>query len=104
MITDNDKDYATNITNNYSEYTQNQFQNIHIFADKNNERYTFEVCIYNDNQAICDAEFNTHGRQLSIREYMIKNKTEAAYILLKNRADALTVPQYIQDAIRWIDA
>lgn len=104
VITDNDHDYAVNVTNNYSDYTQNQFPNINIYSDTNNTRNTFEVCIYQENQAICDSEFQTPGRRLATVDYMLKNKTEAAYLLLKNKADTIVVPQYIQDAIRWIDA
>lgn len=104
VLTDNDKNYIDNITNNYSDYTQNQFSNIQIFSDCDNTRYTFEVCLYNDNQEICDAEFQTPLRRLNTLEYMLKNKAEAAYVLMKNRADTITVPQYIQDACVWIDA
>lgn len=104
VITDNDHDYAVNVTNNYSDYTQNQFPNIKIYSDTDNTRNTFEVCIYQENQAICDSEFQTHGRRLATVDYMLKNKAEAAYLLLKNKADTIVIPQYIQDAIRWIDA
>ncbi len=104
VITDNDGDYEENITHNYSNYIQNQFTNIRIFSDGENERYTFEVCLYKDNQEICDAEFQTPKRRLSSLNYMLKNKAEAAYALLKNRAGTLVVPPYIQEANRWIDA
>ena len=104
VITDNDGNYEENITHNYSDYTQDQFLNIKIFSDKNNERYTFEVCLYKDNQEICDAEFQTPGRRLESLDYMLKNKADAAYALLKNRAESLVVPSYIQDANTWIDA
>lgn len=104
VITDNDHDYAVNVTNNYSDYTQNQFPKIKIYSDTDNTRNTFEVCIYQENQAICDSEFQTYGRRLATVDYMLKNKAEAAYLLLKNKADTIVVPQYIQDAIRWIDA
>ncbi|ULB34337.1 ATP-dependent nuclease [Proteiniphilum propionicum] len=104
VITDNDHDYAVNVTNNYSDYIQNQFANIKIYSDANNERNTFEVCIYQDNQAICDSEFQTPGRRLATVDFMLKNKAEAAYLLQKNKADTIVVPQYIQDAITWIDA
>ena len=103
VITDNDRDYADNIMNNYSDYTQNQFPNISIFSDDDNTRYTFEVCLFNDNQEICDAEFQTTSRRLHTLKYMIKNKADAAFALLKNRADTLVVPQYIRNAITWID-
>ena len=104
VITDNDRNYETNIKNMYSEYIDNKTPNIQIFSDNDNARYTFEVCIYSDNHDICEEEFNSPGRKLSIQDYMIKNKTEAAFSLLKNRADTIIVPQYIQDAIKWIDA
>lgn len=98
VITDNDKDYDKNITQSYAEY-----DNIHIFADADNERYTFEVCVYQDNKEICDGEFSTPQRKLSIQDYMLSNKTEAAFSLLKNHAETMTVPQYIQAAIQWIN-
>lgn len=104
VITDNDKDFAENITNSYSDYTQGQYANIGIYSDTDNARYTFEVCIYKDNQAICEEEFASPHRRLPIQAYMLSNKSEAAYTLLKNRADAISVPQYIQNAITWIDA
>lgn len=33
---------------------------------------------------------------------MLKNKAEAAYELLDKKADELTVPEYIKDALQWI--
>ena len=104
VITDNDKNYIDNITNNYSDYTQDQYPNIQIFSDNDNTRYTFEVCLYNDNQVICDAEFQTPHRRLNTLDYMLNNKAEVAYVLMKNRAETITVPQYIQKACIWIDA
>lgn len=102
VITDNDRSYADNITQNYADYFN--YPNIGIWSDTSDERYTFEVCMYNDNRTTCEAEFQTPHRRLPILDYMLKNKAEAAYKLLKNRADSIAVPQYIQDAIRWIDA
>lgn len=104
VITDNDKNYIENIINNYSDYTQNELPNIRIFSDSDNTRYTFEVCLYNDNQVICDDEFQTPYRRLNTLDYMLKNKADAAYVLMKNRAKTITVPQYIQEACIWIDA
>ncbi len=104
VITDNDHNFAENITYNYYDYTHNQFANICIYSDTNNDRHTFEVCIYQDNQTVCDSEFQTTKRRLSTIDYMLKNKADVAYSLLKNRASNLVVPQYIQDAILWIDA
>ena len=103
VITDNDGDYAENITNNYSEYTQDQYPNIRIFSDTDNTRWTFEVCLYEENKVTCEAEFNTPKRRLTILDYMLKNKTESAFMLYKNRSEVLNVPHYIQEAVRWID-
>lgn len=104
VITDNDRNYTENITNSYAGYMNGEFPNIAVFYDSNNERYTFEVCIYQDNQAICDSEFANPRRRVSIQQFMLSNKAEAAFKLLKNRATVITVPQYIENAIRWIDA
>lgn len=103
VITDNDGDYEENITNNYREYIEGQYPNIRIFADTDNNRRTFEVCMYKDNKVTCDAEFSTPQRRLTILDYMLKNKTESAFRLYKNRGEVLNVPHYIQEAIRWID-
>lgn len=104
VITDNDHDYNSNITNIYQDYIESQFDNIRIYSDIDNTRYTFEICIYKDNQVICDDEFQTPRRILTTIDYMLKNKADAAYQLLTNKSDTLIVPQYIQDAIKWINA
>lgn len=104
VITDNDRDYNGNIIQNYSDYPNNQFDNIRIFSDSDNTRYTFEVCLYKDNTAICDEVFQTPKRELGTLEYMLKNKADAAYTLLLKKEGSLVVPQYIQKASIWIDA
>jgi predicted ATP-dependent endonuclease of OLD family len=65
VITDNDHDYANNITSNYSDYST--FNNIGIYSDTDNTRYTFEVCMYKDNKDICDNEFQSARRILSVK-------------------------------------
>lgn len=104
VITDNDGNYAENITNSYADYIQNQYPNIRVYSDRDNLRYTFEVCIYNDNRATCDAEFTSPRRRNPIQDYMLSNKADAAFRLLKKHRDTIVVPQYIKDAIQWIDA
>lgn len=104
VITDNDRNYEENITNSYADFNLDEIGNIKVFSDTDEERYTFEVCIYKDNQDICEAEFSSPRRQLAIQDYMLSNKAEVAYVLLKKHADDIVVPQYIQEAIRWIDA
>lgn len=104
VITDNDHDYVNNITDNYSDYTQDQFDNIRIYSDTNNEHYTFEVCIYADNQKLLDKLIKPRLKTNTVLGYMTANKAEVAYELLSTIANSITVPQYIQNAITWIDA
>lgn len=101
VITDNDKDYDKNITDNYSDFLSEP--NIKISSDRDPLRYTFEVCIYMDNKKTCDTEFQSPRRKLETLEYMIDNKADAAFALSKNIAESLIVPQYIQEALKWID-
>lgn len=103
VITDNDGDYEENINKRYSDYMKNQYPNIRIFSDHDNERYTFEVSLYKDNIEICDDEFQTPKRRLATLDYMLKNKADAAYSLLRNRVETLVVPKYIEEANLWID-
>lgn len=93
-----------NITDNYSDYTQDQFDNIRIYSDTNNEHYTFEVCIYADNQKLLDKLIKPRLKTNTVLGYMTANKAEVAYELLSTIANSITVPQYIQNAITWIDA
>lgn len=102
VITDNDKNYAENITAAYNGYMNNEFANIKIFADNNNERYTFEVAIYGDNTADCDNLFGADRRTLSVLKYMLSNKAEAAYKLLTQKEETIIVPQYIKEALKWV--
>lgn len=103
VITDNDKSYQEHIVDNYDDYISNRYTNIRIFADLDDNRYTFEVCVYKDNQTICDNEFTNPLRRITIQQYMLNNKAEAAYALLCNHADEIMTPKYIQQALRWIN-
>jgi len=100
VITDNDKNIEENITDKYAEYISDTIQ---IFADTDNNRYTFEVCIYGDNKQLCDKLFLPGRKKITVQEYMLSNKADAAFELAKS-ADDITVPKYIQDALLWISA
>lgn len=100
VIRDNDKNHQENSVLPYADY---QDGNIKIFSDTDNDRYTFEVCIYADNKETCDALFAGGRRTLSVQDYMLNNKTEAAFSLLEHGAGNLEVPQYIRDAIAWVN-
>ncbi len=100
VIIDNDKNYQHNCVDNYTEYSS--APTVKIFSDDNNDRYTFEVALYQDNTAVCDALFQADRKTLSVDAYMLGNKTEAAFKLLDNKTANLTVPKYIKEAIQWI--
>jgi len=100
-IRDNDKDYAANCVANYSNHVSASIQ---VFADLDNARHTFEVCIYQDNQTACEELFEPGRKTLSVEEYMLKNKTDAAFQLLEKKDAMLAAPGYIQQAVAWIRA
>ncbi|MEH6639963.1 MAG: TOPRIM nucleotidyl transferase/hydrolase domain-containing protein [Porticoccaceae bacterium] len=101
VIRDNDGDHQANCIELYEDYTR---EDNCIFGDQDNERYTLEVCLYQDNQDFCDAQFSEGRRTLTVREWMLKNKAEASLKVLENMDDSFQVPQYIRDAIQWISA
>ena len=99
VITDNDKNYECNCTQKYLDYVN---KNIKIFADEDDEIYTFEKSIYKANKSICDKVMIRSTRQtLTAEEYMLKNKSESAFVLLCTKKE-LSIPKYIEDAIKWI--
>lgn len=98
VITDNDKDYTQNITNRYSEHITD---NIRVFSDSDNRRYTFEVCIYEDNMELCNNIFK--GKELPKYMTTSNNKSDVAYKLVLSDKP-LNAPNYIKEAIEWIIA
>lgn len=98
VIRDNDSDYESNCELNYEEYIN---ENIQIFYSKNNRENTFEICIYNRNQDLCESILGEDRKTLPVLEYMIKNKCESAYKILVNN-QPLNVPQHITEGIEWI--
>ena len=99
VIRDNDGKYQENCIDRYSDYN---IDNIKIFADTNNARSTFEICIYQDNKTLCDGLFQAGRKTLSVQDYMIANKAEVAYILLDKKSSEISSPQYITEALQWI--
>ena len=82
----------------------NECANIKVYADTNNDRYTFEVAVYHDNTADCNELFGADRRTLSVEAYMLANKAEAAYKLLIQKSETINVPQYIREALEWVNA
>jgi predicted ATP-dependent endonuclease of OLD family len=101
VIRDNDGDYQKNCVENYAEYAD---AHIRVFADQNSARSTFEICLYRDNGAACENAFSQGRRSLSVQDYMLSNKADAAFRLLEENAVDLVAPPYIQEAIEWIRA
>jgi predicted ATP-dependent endonuclease of OLD family len=99
VIRDNDKDYQNNCIHNYEDYSNDS---IKIFADINNNRSTFEICLYEDNIKICDDLFLKGRKTLSVQDFMIQNKAEVAFEILDKKGCDIIAPQYIKDAIKWI--
>jgi putative ATP-dependent endonuclease of OLD family len=100
-IRDNDGDYQANCVANYADFTS---ASIKVFADTNDARHTFEVCIYEDNKDICNGQFLADRKTLTVQDYMLKNKTDAAFQLLEKKGAMLVAPKYIQEAVVWIRA
>ncbi len=98
-IRDNDGDYQKTCVDNYADY---QADNIKIFADIDKNRSTFEICFHQDNTDLCNDLFLGSRKTLTVLEYMLKNKTEAAFKLLDKKADHIVAPLHIQQAIAWI--
>jgi hypothetical protein len=98
VIRDNDKEYQANCVDNYSEHITGK---IRVFADSDNHRYTFEVCMYDDNKAICDGLFSGGNIKKTPIEFMLDNKAESALRLAEKHSKHLHVPTYIAEAIAW---
>lgn len=101
VIRDNDKNHEINCVDNYSEYA---CDSIKVFSDNDNTRYTFEICVYKDNIEVCEALFGGGRRTLSVEEYMLKNKADAAFEILDKKTAEIVPPEYIKRAIEWIRA
>ena len=99
VVRDNDRNYQANcVDRNVGHVTDD----IMVFADQDNARWTFEVCVYRDNVAVCDALFSAERKSLSVEDYMLANKADAAFELLDKKLDDLVAPAYIKNAIAWI--
>ncbi|MDO5575963.1 MAG: AAA family ATPase [Fibrobacter sp.] len=94
VVTDNDEDAQKHCIDKYNAYAT--ADNIKINFEPDNSKRTFEVVLYNDNVSLCDALFGNDAQN-----YMLHNKTEAAYTLL-SQDGVINVPFYIKEAIEWI--
>ena len=93
VVTDNDEDYQKNCIDKYSDF--NDKENIAIFYESDNGKRTFEIVLEDKNKQLCKDLFGD-----SAVDYMLNNKTEAAYKLMSE--EKVVVPDYIERAIKWI--
>lgn len=107
VLTDNDNNkIKIDEAINYN----NEHQNQHIFLDSNTDNWTWEKCFYALNQEILNklieidenANYLFHGKNYGkVLGKMLNNKVDTAYMMLDLGID-FKIPQYIQDAIKWL--
>jgi putative ATP-dependent endonuclease of OLD family len=102
VVTDNDGDIQTSITDRYEKYDDDE--SIAVFYDEDIERRTFEICLYKDNTSICDALFKEGRKTLTVQDFMLKNKSKAAFEIASHKAADINVPDYINSAIKWLNS
>ena len=98
VIKDNDKDYQKNCIDNYVDYLT-KFSK--IFYETENEKNTFEISLYSLNKDLCEEAFGSKLKTRTVQEYMLSEKTEAAYSLLL-KDNEIIIPEYIKSAFQWL--
>lgn len=108
VITDNDEN-ADAIANSIA--FNNEHDKQHVFMGSDVENWTWEACVYSINKTLLDemiaikpgAQYLFHGRDYgAVLGKMLNNKADTAYSMLMSDRD-FEVPQYIKDAIAWIN-
>lgn len=102
VITDNDKHHKRNCIDRYDDFSE--VANVEVFYDVDDERWTFEVCVYRDNAEKCEELFGQARKTLTVEEYMLGNKSEVAYQLASKVGTELTPPKYVSNAITWLNS
>lgn len=99
VVRDNDGNFQFNCVDRYEDYAGD---NIQIFYPDDNDISTFEISIFQINEAICNELFIAGRKTLTVQEYMLKNKADVAFELLDKKTGEVEVPEYIKNAIEWI--
>lgn len=107
VITDNDGDFANNITKKYEEYEN--IGCIEIFADNRNHLNTLEPQFVDANASnlanlckIIGIDSSKYATNEAIKDYMINNKTTWALKVFESDK-IVEYPEYIQNAVAWCD-
>lgn len=108
VITDNDQDKKKiDAAQNFNQQNLRQ----HIYMDENIDNWTWEICIYNSNKEILNsmitvekgAKYLFHGANYgSVVGKMLNNKVDVAYQMLISE-NKFEVPEYVKDAIIWLN-
>lgn len=100
VIRDNDGDFQRKCLENYEDYVTDR---IKVFYDEDNDtRSTLELCVFQDNEELCKKLFSNGRKTLTVLEYMLANKADAALKLLEEGNDQIKVPSYIEQGLKWI--
>lgn len=105
VVTDNDGDYTSNITEKYKDF--DGVSCVSIFADDRNGLRTLEPQFVDVNKddlaALCvtiKIDNSSYDTEDKITEYMTDHKTEWALNVFESNMD-LVFPQYITNAVGW---
>lgn len=100
VITDNDEDYAANITNKYADY--NDKECVIICADDRNNLNTLEPQFVDANSSsldnLCEGigiDYSKYNSFDDIRDYMLRDKTRWALSIFESEI-TVSYPQYIK--------
>lgn len=116
VLTDNDKKLKK-----IQEKRQTTGKSQRVYMSDDIEEWTWEVCLYKLNKIVLDRLFKNRikttkaeneanvveddlsdGKNSPTLQWMLEHKSEAAYAMSFLRDDEIEVPQYIQEALRWI--
>lgn len=100
VIRDNDKDYQSTCIDGYKDYIGD---NIKVFYETDNDKSTFEICLYEENKLLCGEMFGKSLKKNTPQGYMLANKAECAFRLRDEKADDIVVPEYMGQAVEWIN-
>jgi len=99
VIRDNDGNAQVNCVESFEDYISDD---IKVFYETDDEKKTFEVCLYDRNKKICDDLFAPGRKKLTVLDYMLRNKADVAFELLDKKGHELISPAYIRSAVEWI--
>ncbi|MGK0176007.1 MAG: putative ATP-dependent endonuclease of OLD family [Ulvibacter sp.] len=108
VITDNDGNFAENITKKYKDYEEHT--HIKIFADKDEKLNTLEPQFVEANidqltalRTVLKITKKAYPEVKNINKYMIGNKTEWALKVFESEMK-VNYPKYMLNAVEWCDA